>query len=187
MKKIFYLMILVIIFTTFLFSPFFKREIILEKEKIGYCPTMVHEAFQIAERKNYELIQFNSASEVLLSLNKNQIDYALIGRKPYSYEINGKIKEEILKSGKTLVSNEKRLIDISQLNYLRINTYLTGLDDKNIVYYESKEEALERINHGEIVLISWEDWGDDFELIVPVYPNREQVKEFRGVFLYSYS
>ncbi len=159
--------------------------------KLGYCPTMQGDAITLSEKENYELIRFGSASEVLSALNDNLIDKALIGRKAESNEISNDVKEKILESGYTFVSNNKRFIDYFQLSSLEIYTYLNPEkieklipEDENINYIESKKEAIKKINEGKIVLISWEDWQDDFELIV-VMKGNDKVKDFRGVFLYE--
>ncbi len=162
-----------------------------QKIKIGYCPTMESNALEIFDGNNYELIRFSSASEVLSVLNNNQIDMGLIGRKAKEGELSSDVKETILESGYTLVSNNKEFINYSQLSGLEIYTYLPKEkveilipENKNTVYYESKQEAINKILEGEVVLILWEDWQDDFELLV-VMDNNEKVKDFRGVFLYE--
>ncbi len=184
--SIFFLIIITII------TPQFTGRVILnEKILLGYCPTMSEEAKTLAEKGNYELIQFGSASEVLFALNKGDVDKGLIGRKAESYEINEDTQEIILKSGYTMISNNKRFIDYSQLSDLEIYTYLSEeevkkliSDNSDIFYYETKEESIKKINEGEIVLISWEDWNDNYELVVVVDGN-EKAKDFRGVFLYE--
>ena len=162
-----------------------------EKIKIGYCPTMQEEAKEIADKNNYELVELNSALEVLQALNKNQIDKALIGRKVYSYEKSENMIERVLDSGYTLVSNQKRFIDVSVLKNSEIHTYLKKeivedlfLDSSKIIYYDSKNDAIKKIYEGKLVLIFWEDWEDEFELIV-VMNGVQKVREFRGVFLYE--
>lgn len=47
-----------------------------------------------------------------------------------------------------------------------------------------KQKALEKIFQGKFVLIEWEDWQNDFELII-VVEGSKKVKDFRGVFLYT--
>ena len=156
--------------------------------KLGYCPTMYENAKQIAESNNYKLIGFDSASEVLSALKNKQINKALIGRKAYSYEINSEIKENVLESGFTLVSNQRAYIDISELSNLEIHTYFnqTKFNSDNLIFHSSKQEALDKISQGKIVLISWYDWNDEFELII-VMDKNQKARDFRGVFLYEYS
>jgi hypothetical protein len=161
-----------------------------EKITLGYCPTMQEDAIYFKKSNNYNIIEFGSASEVLTALKNNQIDKGLIGRKAESYEINPNINETVLKSGITLVSNEKGFIDYRQLSNYEIYTYVaeSSVEDLNLknskIIYLSKEEAIEKIKEGKFVLIYWEDWTDDFELIV-VMNGTKKSKEFRGVFLYE--
>ncbi len=161
-----------------------------EKIKLGYCPTMQEETIILSEENNYESIKLGSASEVLFALKNNQVDRGLIGRKAKLSEINKNTKETILKSGYTLISKQGGFIDFSQLANYEIYTSLSesiaeslALKDSKIIYL-TKEEAIKKINEGKIVLISWEDWNDNFELIV-VMKGNEKVKDFRGVFLYE--
>jgi hypothetical protein len=184
----------VIIIAFFLIiKPSLTGDIILQDEqkiKLGYCPTMQKEAISLSEKNNYELIKFNSASEVLSSLNKNQIEKALIGRKAKNYEIHKNTKETTLESGYTLVSNKKEFINYSQLSELEIYTYLSKKITENLIphdskiIYLSKNETINRISEEKIVLISWKDWEDNFELVV-VMDGNKKVKNFRGAFLYE--
>lgn len=162
-----------------------------QKIKLGYCPTMESEAMELAKNNNYELVRFGSASEVLFVLNNNQIDKGLIGRKAKLNEISKNIKETTLKSGYTFVTNKKDFLEYSELPSLDIHTYLTPKEvnvlipnNKNISYYESKQEVINKILEEKVVLVSWEDWQDGFELLVFMDGN-EKVKDFRGVFLYE--
>jgi hypothetical protein len=161
-----------------------------EKIKLGYCPTMQEEAISLSEKNNYELVKFDYAIDVLSALKNKQIDNALIGRKAKLSEINKNTKETILKSGYTLVSKKGGFIDSSQLANYEIYTPLSESIAENLlpgyskIIYLTKEEAIERISMGKIVLISWEDWNDNYELIV-VMKDNEKVKDFRGAFLYE--
>ena len=162
---------------------------ITEKVKLGYCPTMQEDATSLAKEKNYELIKFDSASEVLSALKNNQIDKAIIGRKAEKNELNSNIKETILKSGYTIVSNKKGFIDYLGLPSIEVYTYLSNeiveglIPVSSKITYVNKNEIIKQINEGKIVLIPLEDWNDNFELIV-VMDDNEKDKEFRGIFLY---
>lgn len=154
-----------------------------EKIKLGFCPTMQEEAENLAKQNNYELVKLKSASEVLYMLKSDKIDKALIGRKAKAEEINPETKELILKSGYTLVSNQKKFVDYSQLSALDIYSHL----ENNFAFPTkiiSKKEIESRVQESKIVLISWDDWNDYFELIV-VMDGSKKVKEFRGSFLYE--
>ncbi len=192
---LFFVMMLVLIIA-FVFvnqSSLIGNIILQDKQKIklGYCPTMESEAMELAKNNNYELVRFGSASEVLFVLNNNQIDKGLIGRKAKLNEISKNIKETTLKSGYTFVTNKKDFLEYSELPSLDIHTYLTPKEvnvlipnNKNISYYESKQEVINKILEEKVVLVSWEDWQDGFELLVFMDGN-EKVKDFRGVFLYE--
>ncbi len=164
----------------------------LENEmKLGYCPTVKEEAIALSKEKNYELMELNSASEVLALLNKKEIDAVLIGRKAVQFEITEEVKETIIKPGHTLISKEKAIIDYSNLQGIEIHTYLTKETAESIIpeyaqiiYHSTKEEAISKTLEEEVVLISWDDWKDDFGLLVVMNKN-EKVKDFRGVFLYE--
>lgn len=162
----------------------------IEKNKLGYCPTMQDEAISLSKEKGYELIQFGSASEVLHALKNGQINKAIIGRKAEKTEISLNTKETILKSGYTLASNKKGFIDYSELPSIEMYTYssnevVSGLIPvSSKIIYNDKTEVLKKIQESKITLISWDDWDDDFEPIV-VMEGNEKVKDFRGVFLYE--
>ncbi len=195
-KQIIILIIAVVLISIFLIIKPFLTEFAVysedsgEKIKLGYCPTMQEEAISLSEKKDYELIRFEYAINVLSALKNKQIDKALIGRKARQYEISKEVKETVLESGYTFVSNRGGFIEYSQLSNYEIYTYLSkeiaeSLAPKNSkIIYLTKEEAIVKINEGRIVLISWEDWRDEFELIVAMNGN-EKVKELRGVFLYQ--
>lgn len=91
----------------------------------------------------------------------------MIGRKKERTEINSNTKETIVKSGYTLVSNKRDFVNSSQLFFLEIYAYLNENFDFPTIKI-SKEEILEKIKEGKIILISWEDWSDDFKLIVVI-------------------
>ena len=138
----------------FFVGSFFTGQAIQEQKILGYCLTMQPEAMALAEESNYILKELSSAAVVLQQMKSGQIDSALIGRKAYSYEISDEISEKVLKSGFTLVSNQKSFISISQLNSSEI--YVPeGFNEfkfKNKIEYNS-EEAINLINQGNLVLI----------------------------------
>lgn len=167
-------------------STQFGRENIL----LGYCPTVRQDAEAIALGKNYDLIEFSSALQVLGALNTKQIDKAVIGRKAKSNEISSEISEHVLKSGVTLISNTRLDIDYSEVNNLEIHTCLgeEEMEDKGInariIYYGSEQEVISKLEEGKIILISWDDWKDEFELVV-VWDGVLKSRDFRGLFLYT--
>ncbi len=163
-----------------------------EPKKIGYCLTMKEDVFAFVEDKNIEPILFSSSGEVLEKLRLKEIDYGMIGRKARINEINKNIQKEVLRSGYTLVFKIDGGVDISQLNLIEINTYLDehvvdSFNLEHVTYYDNLKEAIEDgFVKNKPVLISWEDWNDDYRLVT-VFDNDKKVKDFRGVFLYSYS
>lgn len=144
-------------------------------------------AFDLATSNDLELRKFNNSSEVLANLKAGIINYALIGRKAYTFEITDDIREVPLQNlGYTLVGPEKRIVEYSQLKDIVVHTYL---DEKivqeylpfetEVIYYETINEIL----HRDVKLISWEDFKDDFNLIVPVIKD-VKVTKFRTPILY---
>lgn len=162
-----------------------------QKTILGYCPTMKGSVISIAKKKNCEPVLFNSAAGALSALKNKQINKVLIGRKAKLNEISKNTKETVIKTGYTLVTIKKIAIENSQLPLFEVHTYVPQkivqkLFSKNskIIYHDSKEHALDKINEGKIVLIPWEDWQDRFELFV-VTKGNEKDKNFRGEFLYE--
>ncbi len=159
--------------------------------RLGYCPTMKEDAEALAKQQGFQLVAFGSASEVLSALGKGQIEKGLIGRKASLSEISPQVRETVLRPGYTLVAYRKSYIEYSSLPLVAIHTYLpieivSGLipESSRIEYHGSKKEALDKIYERQVVLISWEDWKDDFELLITMN-GTEKVKCFRGAFLYE--
>ena len=171
-------------------GPIMVGKVTKQTIKLGYCPTMFEEAQKISIEEGCVLTKYNSASQVLSALRNNQIQKGLIGRKTYSNEINSDIKEQVIESDFTLVSNKKGFIDYSQLNSIEIYSYspleeVSSLfSEEQQIHFMKKQEALKMISQGKIVLIEWKDWQDNFELVVVMNGSRK-IREFRGVFLYS--
>jgi hypothetical protein len=162
-----------------------------EKEEqnlvLGYCKTFERYALALAEENNLDVVKFGSSFEVLANLESGNIDYAVIGRRAYSSEISEEILEIPLEEyGWTLVSSEKGFLEYSELENLEIHTYLNEDEvleffsfEPNIVFHENIENALQ----GDLVLIHWEDFRDDFELVVPLVGDAK-VEKFRNPMLY---
>ncbi len=158
---------------------------------VGYCPTMGRYAKKIsAENEAIKLEIFSSASVALNALELGLIDAVIIGRAAYPYEIGPRTKETRLRSGYTLVGNERALIDREELNNIEIHTYLTRekvqeqlSKDANIVTHESKDEAIET-GLNKALLIPWEDYKPPYELIIPVNSDGSKVEEFRAPVVY---
>lgn len=205
-KIILFLSLLLLLLLFFMFfqkyfkineDNFNKDEIIYNldvnfKKSLGYCPTMKNNALKLSKENNYLLVEFESASIVLNNLKQGNIDFALIGRKAKNYEVSEGISLYVLKSGYTLITKDKSLIDLKDIHLLDVYTYLpeTLVSDKfnylSLSYFDNFNEIFNLLDLEKVILISWDDWKDDFELLV-VYDGFEKVKDFRGSFLYSYN
>jgi hypothetical protein len=81
-------------------------------------------------------------------------------------------------------------VDFSDIDKYEIYTYLSEniifekFNYLNINYFE-KKDLFNKFEKEYVILISWQDWQDDFELFV-VNNGFFKEKDFRGVFLYSY-
>jgi len=155
--------------------------------KIGYCPTMEKDLKKYIENKNFELINLGSARNVLSLLNKDEIDVGVIGRQAKKSEFEGVLKR--IGTGYTLITAIKSMISNEDLENLEIHTNISKEIVKqkysylkNIVYHNSLEDALSK---GKIQLISWDDWNDNFELLIPVDNYNNKNPDFRVPHFYS--
>ncbi|MCK4997285.1 hypothetical protein KAS08_03190 [Candidatus Pacearchaeota archaeon] len=194
-KKYFCLGAFVLALLILLFFPSGKADLtgylIFQDEefKLGHCPTMKEAAEFIGNQNpSITLVEFGSTSATLANLNSENINIALVGRKAKSYEV-GDAHERVLGEGVTLITQSKQLISYDQLEDLRIFTYLDKeifeeqFPNLNIEVSGDKEELLQ--SNYNIVLISWEDYEDYMELLVPLNQDGGKVKEFRIPVLYS--
>jgi hypothetical protein len=53
---------------------------------------------------------------------------------------------------------------------------------KDVIYYDSLKDAL---SNGKIQLISWDDWDDNFELLIPMDDFNNKNPDFRVPHFYS--
>ncbi len=156
---------------------------------LGYCKTFERYAVSLAEKNDLDLILFGSSFDVLANLKAGNIDYGVIGRRAYGFEINDEILEIPLEEyGWTLVSLEKGFVEYNELKDLNIATYLEEEDvlnffsfKPNISFHENLEDALKE----ELVLISWEDFSDELQLVVPM-EGEDKVEKFRTPMLYMH-
>ncbi len=155
--------------------------------KIGYCPTMKGYLISLFEGDNFKFMDLGSASQVLYLLNSNRIDIGVIGRQAKESEFKGALRR--IGTGYTLVTTVKSMILNKDLEMLEIHTYLPreiiGQKYpylKNIIYHDSLKDALSK---GEIQLISWDDWNDNFELLIPVDNFNNKNPDFRIPHFYS--
>ena len=155
--------------------------------KIGYCPTMEKDLKKYIKNKNFELKNLGSARNVLSLLNKDEIDVGIIGRQAKKSEFEGVLKR--IGTGYTLITAIKSMISNEDLENLEIHTNISKEIVKqkysylkNIVYHNSLEDALSK---GKIQLISWDDWNDNFELLIPVDNYNNKNPDFRVPHFYS--
>ncbi|RLA80710.1 MAG: hypothetical protein DRG33_01930 [Deltaproteobacteria bacterium] len=158
--------------------------------RLGFCPTMEKYAQQIGILdENIGLFLFGSAAGALKALNYDDIDIVFIGRIAKKNEIRANTKEIRLGEGCTLISDQKRLIDYQNLANMNIHTALYEKeakniisDNANIIYYKTLQEAIDNGIH-EAVLINWNDYKDEYELLIPT-ENGGKVELFRTPVLY---
>ncbi len=197
MKKIIIGLVVLFLFSLFVFiqgDNEGKKEIEKKEEPfvgvLGYCPTQREEAIALAEERGLELLPLGSTGEVLYSLKINEIDFGLVGRKARSSEVEKGVAKEIIRDGYMLITKKSLVIDYKNLHHIEINTYVEEdvidglpLEDNKINYYKTKEEALMTIDDGAVVLLPWDDFEDDFNLLIVMDGGRKK-KDFRGAFLY---
>ncbi len=139
--------------------------------------------------KNDEIVTFDlgSARSVLMALNTGQIDVGIIGRTAKKSEFTG-LKKRI-GEGYTLVTNRKQMILNDELSQIDIHTALPEKVVmknfpylKHLIYHEKMADSL---MDGEVRLISWDDWNDSFELLIPVDEAYNKNPDFRVPHLFS--
>jgi hypothetical protein len=160
-------------------------------KKLGFCPTMEVFVEKIRDHKEIQLVPFNSAAEVLYYLKNKEIDIGFIGRLAKKREINDQIQVKRLSNSYTLIGAFKTGIREDSVKTLDIATYLP--EDKvkefipeaqNVRYFDNIEQAL---NSGSFaVLIDWNDFKDDYELVIPVRDNGLKTLKFRTPTLFYY-
>ena len=155
--------------------------------KIGYCPTMEEFVKNLENIQDFEVINLGSAGRALYFLSNNEIDVAVIGRKAKKIEFEG--FEKVTGSGYTLITGSKSAILKDELKNLRIDTNVPKEivekefpELENVVYHKTLQEALD---NGNVQLISWDDWDDRFELLIPVDEFNNKVKKYRVPHFYS--
>ncbi len=162
-----------------------------EKEKqnliLGYCNDFIAEAIVLAEQNDIDLVRLPSYVDVLSSLKSGEIDYAFIGRRAYGNQIDEQTLEiPLRKYGWTLVSSEEIFFEYSDIEDLEIHTYLNQEEVENFFAYEPSivfHEDIDSAIENEIALIHWEDFRDDFQLVVPTQ-NGNRVEKYRTPILY---
>ncbi|MFP4195985.1 MAG: hypothetical protein ACLFSN_04435, partial [Candidatus Woesearchaeota archaeon] len=158
----------------------------------GHCPTINDLAEEIASKNEHvSLVHHESTAQALDELNKGSVDVVLVGRLAHQSEVNNGF-EKRLESGLTLVGTEKKLMRMSDVERSKVHTavgedlareYLPN--SKNIVFHDSTDSAIQK-GSNDIVLIDWNDYTDDMELVIPVDMDGNKIERFRIPVLYSY-
>lgn len=161
----------------------------VQQISVGYCPTMKLIAEKIANNnQDIVLVQQASSAKALQELNNQNIDIALIGRLAKQDEI-GSVNEKMLGTGYTLVTNTKRFIQENDLSKIKVHTTIAKdiakgiLPESEIAFYSTMQEAITN-GLSEAVLIDWNDYKDEYELLV-VMNGAQKVERFRIPVLYS--
>lgn len=162
--------------------------------KLGFCPTMLSDVENIKKNnENIKVVPFASAGEVLTNLKAGEIDFALIGRKAKRNEIGENILEKkLFETGFTFIAPKKSFIPKNDLANLEIKTCLEKEDTrihpsyftdlKNIIYHQHPNCKTDGKG---VWLISWDDWNDDMELLIPEDEYGNKIKKYRSPFLYG--
>ncbi|BBE31467.1 hypothetical protein OSSY52_16080 [Tepiditoga spiralis] len=159
--------------------------------KLVYCPTMTPFASEILKNVSdeVEFIKVPSAAQALSMLKYNEADSVLIGRSAKQRELSEDTKELRLKNGYTLAFKDKEMIYEEELKDLSVLTYLNenDLNDfkdtfKEIKYLSSLKECL-KFKLDIPILVDWQDFREDFQLLIPVNDDGKVMK-FRAPVLY---
>lgn len=167
---------------------------------VGYCPTMSIYASQL-DAESYKFVLLPSSAAVLEKLSNQEIDLALIGRRAKSFEKNSLWQELMIDPGYTLISTQTQIINELDLKEFTIHTALDARIAETllpagteIIYYETAEEAIENgllevVENEErsvlkkAALIAWEEYEQDYELLVPMQGEQKAI-QFRTPILY---
>ncbi len=182
--------ILVLLFAGILFfNGGLTENATVETISLGYCPTMKPIAERIANsNENIILLEQSSSAQALQKLSNNKIDVALIGRKAEQDEIQ-MVNEKMLGQGYTLVTDTKNFIQENELANIKVHTAIEEniaeqiIPDSEIMFYPTTQEAIAQ-GLQEAVLINWNDYKDEFELLV-ILKGMDKSERFRIPILYS--
>ncbi len=159
--------------------------------KLGFCPTMGVFVDKIKNSSGIEIIPFRSAAEVLYNLKMNNVDIGFIGRLAKQMEINDSIKVKRLSDSYTLVGPFKTGIRKDDVRTLSIATYLPKdkvesfiPEAQNVRYFDTLQQAFS--SNASAVLIDWNDYNDNYELVIPIEDNGLKTLKFRTPTLFYY-
>ena len=163
----------------------------MNKIKLSYCPTMAPYVEKLINGNlDLEIINGISAARTLSMLRNKEVDIIIIGRKAYKRELNVDIKEERLKNGYTLAYSQKTLIPSENLKELTIKTYISKIIVEKdfpffnkVEYFNSKKECM-KDSLSIPVLVDWNDFEEEYELLIPIDRNRNKLDVFRAPVVY---
>ncbi len=162
----------------------------MKNYKIGYCPTMQAYADTISEKvPSVEMLDFGSAGQVLSLLKHGNLDGVLIGRTAENRETDENTACVRLKNGITLAFKMKYGIPEEQLKEIDVITYLKPEQVehvkhffKEIHYFNTLDECTNQKLEVP-VLVDWNDFRDDFQLLIPMN-DFGKTAEFRAPVIY---
>ncbi len=160
--------------------------------KISYCPTMTPYIEKISsEIEGIKLLPASSAAEALYLLQTKYAQGIIIGRVAKKSEIPDEIFAYRLKDGKTLIYRQKVVVNIKNLKHVDVYTYLSrnSLKDveilfRSVTFFDTLDECL-RDDLETPVLVDWQDYRDEFELLIPVNESGK-IPYFRAPIFYYY-
>ncbi len=162
----------------------------MEKITIAFCPTMATYASEIKENSHaVEIIDAGSAAQALGMLRSDYADAVLIGRTAQKRELSPDTKEKRLREGITLVYKMKTGIPVDQLSQIPVVTYLKEdrLGElKNAfakIYFVPTLDDCVKDGLETPVLMDWNDYRDEFELLIPMTSTGKDPR-FRAPVLY---
>ncbi|BEP29706.1 hypothetical protein [Helicovermis profundi] len=163
----------------------------MKKLKLSYCPTMLPYINKLIDNKiDLEIVNGMSAAGVLAMLRNREVDMIIIGRKAYKRELNLEIKEKRIKNGYTLAYSHKTSISKERLKELAIKTYIPKvIVEKDfsffeqVEYFDSKKDCMKN-SFSTPTLVDWNDFEEEYELLIPMDENRNKLNIFRAPVVY---
>ena len=145
---------------------------------------------ELSDMAEIEQVPIPSAGQALFLLKSGAVDGTIVGRYAKQTELGDEPEFLKLRGGKTLVYMQKTGIPVDALKDVQVLTYLSPDEISHLSPFFGKVEYLgslgECLKYGlEIpVIIDWNDYRDDFELLIPVNERGEKVLDFRAPVLY---
>ncbi len=158
--------------------------------KVAFCPTMGVFMERLDDMSDIEQVPVGSAGQALVLLRTGQVEGVIIGRYAKAMELPNNAKFVKLMGGRTLVYLQKMGVPVEALKDVDVLTYLkpeeiadiSGLF-RHVEHLESLDDCL-RYGLKIPVIIDWNDYRDDFELLIPVNERGDKVLDFRAPVLY---